>query len=214
MARQTTSLNARLRKLEGAKARAAKHKADAVLAAGPMSELLGVTWNVLRDWCNEIDGFEKSGAFHRGGNGIEWEFRPRKTVAFLIAHFKARIETEKRRGKVITKATGAKSPEDEELGLVELRHAYELARSIKREKRIDGEHCLRDHVVWLFPAAMERTRNRVMSIVTKADPNGNMPPAHRQRIEAACRATLLEIYEDQVELKEEFDARVQQEGSV
>lgn len=212
MARQTTSLEARLRKLEAAKARAAAHGSKVALRSKPMAELLGVTWNVLRDWCNELAGFEESGAFVRGGLGHEWEFKPRKTVAFLIAHFNRQAAREAAKSKAIGKATGAEVLLGE--SLTDTRHAYELARSIKREKRIDGEHVRRDHVQWLFGTSMERTRSRVMSVVTKADPNGNFPPAQRERVEAACRAVLLELYEDNVELKEEFDVRVQQERSV
>lgn len=213
MPAQPNSLSARLRQLEAAKARAAKLPKKQRLSFGPMRELLNVTVPVLRGWCNEIDGFEASGCFVRGGNGIEWDFEPRKTIDFLIRHFKSQVAKEQDRVRAIRKAVGGEDDLTEGLGFAEMRQAFELARAIKKERREDGQHCLKSDVEWLFSTAMERCRNRVMSIITKADPNGNLSPSDRAKVENACREVLLEMYEDQVDLKEEFDARVQQKGS-
>ena len=46
-----------------------------------MAELLKVTWPVLRDWCSDIPELVESGAVMPGGNGIEWTFKPVKTIA-------------------------------------------------------------------------------------------------------------------------------------
>jgi hypothetical protein len=213
---QPKSLSARLRQLESAKARANALPRGATVSFEPMREILGLaTRTSLREWCDSIDGFEASGAFVRGGNGVEWEFDPRKTVAFLVKHFKGRIQSQANKTRrVVEAATGIEMPGDEVLGFQEVRQALEAARAIKREKRIEGEHCRKDHVEWLFDTSMERKRSRVMSIITKVDPNGNWLPKQRQEIDRACREALLEMYEDDVELKEEFDARVQQQGSV
>ena len=212
---QPKSLSARLRQLEVAKARANALPRGAKLSFEPMRELLGLaTRAALRDWCDSIEGFEASKAFVRGGNGIEWEFDPRKTVAFLLKHFKRKLSQQAKKAKAIKNAAGAANQDDDELSLVETRQAFELARAIKREKREDNDHCRKDHVEWLFSSAAEMVRNRVMAIATKCDPNGNWPPAYRKQLIEAQRETLFEIYEDHVELKEEFDVRLQQERSV
>ena len=97
MARAKTSPAARLEALKRVKARLRRFAKGETLSAAPMAEFLGVTWPTLRDWCNDFPALEASGAFVRGGNGIEWVFRPREMHRGLTAEFDAQIKAGRKR---------------------------------------------------------------------------------------------------------------------
>lgn len=212
MARAASNTGVHLRRLATAKPRIAKLKRGEVLSSMPMAEILSVRWPALRDWCDGIEGFEASGAFVRGGNGVEWKFYPRKVHAFLTAHFSKEAARDNRATKRSFRAAGADV--ETEMGLHEATKSFALASAIKRQRREDGELCEVAHVDHLWENSMGGIQKRVMSIVTKYDPNGNLHPSERARLDAVCREALLEIYDDNKELKGTFDAALQREGTV
>lgn len=103
MAASETSPATRLKALEAARIRAKKELGRGeTLTSRPMAALLGVSWNTLRKWTQEIDGFAQSGAFEIGGQGVDYVFKPMKTIDWLVAHFKR--ERQKRNKKILTNA--------------------------------------------------------------------------------------------------------------
>ena len=89
MARSKTSVSARLNRLIKAKERIFALPRGELLKAKPMAKALGISWPILLGWCDDIDGFEQSGAFERGAQGMDYQFCPVRTVWFLIEHFEA-----------------------------------------------------------------------------------------------------------------------------
>jgi len=83
---QTVSISSRIEALEAAERRISAIE-ETKLSSKPMAEALSVSWPTLRAWC-DLPAFADSGAFVRGGNGIEWEVDPKKTVAALLAHLR------------------------------------------------------------------------------------------------------------------------------
>ena len=145
---QPKSLSARLRQLEVAKARANALPRGAKLSFEPMRELLGLaTRAALRDWCDSIEGFEASKAFVRGGNGVEWEFDPRKTVAFLLKHFSRQIEAQATRSRKIAKAVGVNLPAAETApSLQETKQLVELTLTVTAAQEKMGVYGLHRRV--------------------------------------------------------------------
>jgi hypothetical protein len=216
MARQTTSLDARLRKLESAKARAAKLGPKVTLASKPMAEILGVTWNVLRDWCNEIEGFDQSGAFDRGGNGIEWTFRPRKTVAFLIAHFRARLAGQARKSRAITKAVGVQLPAEESApSMAETKDLVNLTVTIVSAAERQRQYVPADDVISFVAGYNQKVLDGILGVRTKVDPNGNLPAHVRASIDQHLRSVATSVHAQAAQFIEEHrtGAGIQQGGT-
>lgn len=213
MARPATNLSARLAGLQRAKARAAKLPVKAILSSKPMSELLGVTWNVVRGWCDEIDGFEASGSFTRGGNGIEWEFKPRKTVAFLIKHFETRKTAQTKKSRAITKAVGVTLPDDEAPSLDETKSLVGLTLAVVAATERQKTYTLAEDVVSFLAGYNQSVLDGIMGVRTKIDPNGNLPAQVRKDVDGYLRAVATEVAAKAKHFIEEHNAGLQQAGT-
>lgn len=214
MARPSSSLTARIRQLEAAKGRAAKLKRGERLSAKPMAELLGVTWIALRDWCNEIDGFEASGAFVRGGNGIEWDFEPRKTVAFLLKHFSDRVQAQARRSRAITKAVGVTMPDEEAApSLSDTKDLVNLTVTVVAAAEKQGAYTLTEDMVSFLAGYNQRVLDGIMGVRTLVDPNGNLPAHVRAAVDKYLRQVATEVHAEAARFIEERSAGLQQAGA-
>lgn len=184
-----TSPDARLRKLRSALERAKNVDRREVRSAKPMADLIGVSWPVLRGWCDDIPGFEDSGAFARGGNGIEWEFSPLATVMFLVRHFE----------NVIAHQIDRARKEREEAGLKESDGIPAHFDPARAAKTVDLRTKVDDAMVRqgrLTDAAKARSiLNRLFSdmksagyrALHEADPNGRWSPETRVTVETVTR---------------------------
>lgn len=193
---QPKSLSARLRQLEVAKARANALPRGAKLSFEPMRELLGLaTRAALRDWCDSIEGFEASKAFVRGGNGIEWEFDPRKTVAFLLKHFSRQIEAQATRSRKIAKAVGVNLPAAETApSLQETKQLVELTLTVTAAQEKMGVYAVAAEVADFIAGYNEELVSGILGVKTKVDPNGNLPPVVRKAVDEELRSLATALY--------------------
>ena len=100
MSKKLINPQGRIKILSAAQKRAKSvFKKDEVLSARPMCEVLSVSWGTLKNWCEEIEGFEASGAFTRGGEGIKWNFKVHETIEYLLAWAKSQLRQRKRRSR-------------------------------------------------------------------------------------------------------------------
>ena len=189
MSAQPNSLSARLRQLEAAKVRADGLPRRAKVTFRPMLELLDLkTPATLRDWCRDIPGFEESKSFVRGGNGIEWEFDPRKTVAFLLKHFRGEIARQTTKRKRITEAAGVRMPVAEEsASLAETKQLVELTLAVVAANEKQGHYAAAEEVADFIAGYNEELVGGILGVKTKVDPNGNLPPAVRKEIDGELR---------------------------
>lgn len=190
--RSPTSPAARLKRLEAAEKRAKKLKRGAVLTAAPMAELLGVSWPILRGWCDDIPEMEK--VFTRGGNGIEWEFKALQTVRALIKHFSAEQKKRSEKARKLRQAIGGDALDDlpEDMTIDEIVKAVRAAREVREEQQNQRALIKVSHVV----SIIEKTFNRMLQAGIQAgreqDPTGQWPPEYAEKWQNAIDNLILE----------------------
>lgn len=194
MARPGTNIGARIAKLKSAQERAKKFRRNERLASRPMSELLGVSWPILREWCNDIPELETSGAVVRGGNGIEWGFDPRRTIAVLLKAMGKRLDGQARKSREITKAIGVTlSSEDEAPSLSETKSLVDLTMTVTAAKEKQGGYTpaadVKDFIVGYNQAVVDG----ILGVRTKVDPSGALSPAMRKAVDDELRALAVKI---------------------
>jgi hypothetical protein len=188
MSKAVTDLSARIRKLELAEARAKALPRAAVLSSKPMSELLGVSWVTLRGYCDEIDGFEASGSFVRGGNGIEWVFKPARTVAYLLKHFRSVSVRQAAKSRKVTKAVGVTLSDDDAPSLAETKDLVNLTLTVTAAQERQHRYAPADEVANFIAGYNEELVSGILGVKTKVDPNGNLPPALRKAVDEELRS--------------------------
>ena len=193
MARPATSPSARLATLAKAEVKAAKLKRGQILTAAPMSELLGVRWPALRDWCNDIPGFAESKAFEPGGNGIEWSFKAVATVRFLKAHFAKEQAKRSARAKRVRQIIGgddlANAPDD--LSLDELAKMVRLSTDFQEARVRSGKLVDVDRLEPQLRNCFSEMQQAGMRCVQQMDPTGSWLPETRTIVENVTRSILL-----------------------
>lgn len=195
MARAATPPGARLLQLKHAKEKAAKLKRGELLSAQPMAELLGVSWPALRAWSNEVEELTKLDAFVRGGNGVEWAFRPIQTINALIAHFEAKQKASVRRAQRVKKivAGNALQGAPEDLSIDELTKMVRLSREIREEQVRQGELIEAAEARMAVMSFMSSIQEAALRAAQEQDPNGRWPPEIRESFEAATQNLLVAI---------------------
>lgn len=187
MAAQATSHGARLRQLQDAKARADALPRKARLSFEPMMELLGLSARkTLREWC-DLAGVADSGTFVRGGNGIAWEFEPRRFIAAVIKHFEAVVARQNRKSREMAKAVGVDLPADEAPSIPETKQLVELTLTLTAAREKQGAYTVADEVADFLSGYNEELVNGILGVKTKVDPNGNLPPAVRKAMDEELR---------------------------
>ena len=177
MANAGHALGARIRRLEQAFEQANKMSADMTLSFEPMRELLGVSRQTLTAWANDITGFEDSGVFARGGNGIEWVFQPAATVGFLLHHFESERDTRRAASQAQRDALGqgildgvpVDATTDELLKIVKLRG--ELVKQMTREQTLVE----RSRVQQLLDTMIAEMQRAYVQAIGEKDPTNEWP---------------------------------------
>lgn len=194
MGKAAVSIGARISRLELAERRAASLPRGAKLASRAMSELCGVSWPVLRGWCDEFPELEAKGAVTRGGNGIEWEFAPRKFVSMLLRTMRKIRDGQARKSRAITKSIGVNLPEAEEApSYAETKSLVELTMTVTAAKERQGEYApaaeVKDFIVGYNQAVLDG----ILGVRTKVDPSGTLTPALRKAVDDELRALAVRV---------------------
>lgn len=183
------SIAARIEALEAAKRRIEALEHAENLSSKPMHELLGVSWPTLRGWC-DFREFDESGAFVRGGNGIEWSFDPQKTIATLLAHFNNELDQRQDRNRRVVQSVGL-DMDDEEAGridMADLSKQVTLTIAVQEQKMKAGGYVpaarLGDFLKGYNQAAVEA----VLGVGTKIDPTGTLPASIRAAMTEELRS--------------------------
>lgn len=184
---------ARLRRLEAALPKAKKLKRGSTLTAKPMAELIGVTWPVLRGWCDDVPGFEESGVFVRGGNGIEWDFKPVASIRFLMKHFEAEKQARVEAARRIRRAVGGGALEavPDEYSLDDMAKMVRLSHQVQDHKIRQGELVAAEGVRNPLQRVFSRMQAAGLRAAQEADPNGRWSAETRQAVEDVSRSILL-----------------------
>lgn len=189
------SPSARIARLQLAKARADKFSQRQKLTSVPMAELIGVSWPVLRAWCDDIPALTEKAAFVRGGNGIEWSFMPKRMVAVLIEHFEriqargVRKATRQRKmsvGDILDDAADG-------LSLDELGKMVRLNREVREERERQGQLVDVSRVRVAVTTMAGEIQQAALRAAQEQDPNGFWEPKIRESFEDAVQAILLRI---------------------
>lgn len=212
MSAPATNLSARIRRLEAAKARADKLPARQSLSFKPMLELLGVSRPTLTDWC-DLPGFEQSGCFVRGGNGIEWEFKARRSVDWLLKHFRKEADRQAEKSRALTKSIGVQvSERDEDLSLAEVKDRVNLTITLTQAAERQQQYVLASEMSAFLTGYNQRVLDGIMGVRTRVDPNGNLPPHIRREVDEYLRSVASEVHVEAARFIEEHSAGLQQRG--
>lgn len=157
------------------------------LTQEPMFQMLGVSRVTLRNWCNDIDGFEQSGAFVRGAQGIEWSFNPVATIWFLIRHFERVRDQKIERTKDLMGLAGFSDVDDAaaEMSLMDIERALNIRSKLRAGQVEDGTltdasalaNKMNDMILTMQQSAMNQVRRK--------DPTNGWPVDIRESFEAA-----------------------------
>jgi hypothetical protein len=198
MAKAGNSLAARLRKLDAALERAKKLPRGTTLTGQStkelsMAEVLGVSWPVLRGWCKDVPGFEESGAFTRGGNGIDYEFKPVATVRFLIKHFTAERDARARKAREVRRMVAGDQLDGlpDEFDLDEIRKMIQVHAALREERQKAGELVEAGKLREALNGMMSEMQQAGVKAASQQDPTGQWPPEIREKFEDAINTVLV-----------------------
>lgn len=187
------SPSARLKKLFHALESARSLPRGEDLTFDPMMRLIGVSRPVLRDWCGEIDGFEASGCFERGGQGIEWAFNPVATIWFLIRHFEQERDRRSDRAMRMREIAGGESlagvPADFDLD--ETRKMVDLSIKAQEMAEAQGRLIEAAPTANAFRQVMAEIQGAIMATPQEMDPTGKLDPTMREKLDEAARRSAL-----------------------
>lgn len=212
MARPATNPSARLARLDAARPKLAGLKRGEILSAIPMAQLLGVGWPALREWCNTLPGFAASGAFFDGGNGVKYEFQPKKTLDFLTKHFRGVLDRQAADSRRISKAVGVTLPAAETPSLAETKDLVNLTLTVVAAADRQGLYVLASDAADFLSGYNRQVVDGIMGVKTKVDPNGNLPPAVRKRVDEYLRSVATEVNLAARKAIGDYRARTRQAG--
>lgn len=192
MARPATKHSARLQQLEKARPKVMALPRGEILTSMPMAKLLGVRWAALRDWCNEIEGFEESGAFQRGSNGLKYEFCPVRTLWFLIEYFRALTESEVQKAdRVHAMALGSAAEAMRGIDLDDMRKILDTQGRLmdmrERARELVDAGTTRSALNQVF----SRMQEVALTAAQELDPSGQWSPEVRAIFDKAMQGVLL-----------------------
>lgn len=194
MAQATLSIEQRIERFRQAADRARDLKRGTTLTAKPMAELIGVSWDVLRGWCNTLDGFEKGADFVRGQAGKPWVFKPLKSINWLIKHFSAAQKAQQSEAAAqIKKAVGNDvEPPRTAMSVRDMRDLLVLNREVTDEKVRQGKLADVDQLVSVLQTVFSAMQAAGLETQQKLDPNGKWPPETRAVVDEAIREMMIE----------------------
>ena len=195
MARPQTSPAARLRALKDAKDKLPPLKRGETLSMRPMAEMLRVSTKALTAWCDDIPGFEESGVFVRGGNGVEYAFKPRRTIDWLIKHFEKEVQSaaakSRRTRKIVAGNALDAAPED--YSLDDMRKMVQLSQTIQADRERQGQLIDAAKARDAFREYHSRLQSAMLKSAQEQDPQGRWTAEIREPFENAIRSVLLDM---------------------
>lgn len=195
MGRPTTNISLRLRRLRQAVERAKNLPPSGwVLSSKPMAELVGMRWAAMRDWCDGIEGFEESGTFIRGGNGVEWQFNAMAALMWLVAHFESEKSGQEAESDKLAKAIGIEMPGSEAPSLAETKDLINLTLTVTAAAERQNMFVPAEDVARFIEGYNEAVVAGILGVRTKVDPNGNLPPDLRKRNDEALRHVAANVH--------------------
>lgn len=215
MGKAAVSIGARIARLQRAEQRAKLMKRGAKLQARPMAELCGVSWNTLKGWCDEYPDIEAKGAATRGGNGIEWEFDPRKTVAVLLQIMRKIRDGQAKKSRTLATAAGITlAAEDEAPSLQETKDLVNLTLTVVSATEKQGGYTPTGDMLDFLDGYNRVVVEGIMGVRTRVDPNGNLPPHIREAVDNHLRAVATEVHGEAMRFIGNRRARLQQTGTL
>jgi hypothetical protein len=162
---------------------------DIKLSAKPMAEMLGIHWNTLSGWW-DFPIFNETDAFVRGGNGIAWEFNPRKTVDALLEHFRGEIAKRQNRNRSFVASMGITMDEREaeNIDIAELSKQVSLTLAMQDHKQKQGGYVPTQRVSEFLRGYNQAAVNGVLGVGSKIDPTGTLPASIRAAINEELRS--------------------------
>ena len=191
MARNAASPAARLRSLAAALDRAkALRPRNQTLSFEPMMQLLDVSRGTLKIWCNEIEAI--TGTFERGGNGVEWEFKPLAFTKALIKHFEAVQRDQAEKAARLRKTVGGSlGSAPAEYSLADLKQLIDVSTRMQDLSERQRRHVEVEKVQAPLRRMFEEMRAAAPRAVQESDPNGRWAPETRAIVEEVTRRILL-----------------------
>jgi hypothetical protein len=197
------SYSARIARLEAAKLRIDdEYPQGHKLSSKPMSDALSVNWPTLRGWC-DLEAFYGAAAFVRGGNGIEWEFDPHKTVAILLQHFRSLVATEAERNAPSLRAQGV---DVQSTSLVEAERLVRLTNAVEDSKRRAMLTCDVAATIDMADRTAAIGRRKFSTFMARLDPTGKLDPVLRARGDKLSEEMQWEWAEEVEKIAEELGA--------
>lgn len=207
-------LTSRLRKLEAALERAKKLARGTVLDAQPMAQLLGFSWVTLREWVDDHPQLEQPGLMIRGGQGVNWEFKPAAFIKALIGVFTAEAEQRREHNREVQRKVGLKLPEAESAASYsETKGLVDLTLTVVAATERQGGYTETGRVTAFIEGYNQRVVNGILGVKTQVDPNGNLPPQVREAMDGYLRSVATGVHELASKFIEECRAGIQQAGA-
>ena len=173
-----------------------------------MAGLLNVTRHTLVEWCDDIEGFEQSGCWRRGGNGIGYEFNPLATIWFLIRHFE-RVQAEEvdKLQKQRSLIAGDKLDSvPDEFTIKDSKDALALHLQIIAAEKDAAKLVDAEESHGLFNDLIIRLREECLSAPQKLDPTNEWEPEVREKFDSVLADLMLLLQESGIGFVREAEA--------
>lgn len=167
---------------------------DMVLDAKPMAQVLRVTWDTLRGWVDEIPALEASGAVERGGQGINWRFKPLETIWTIKAAITAKAELAEAKNRTVQADHGIRLDESEDsASLAEVKDMVNLTITLVSAAEKQARYIEAEKVDHFIEGYNQRVVSAILGVRTQTDPNGNLPPAVRTQMDDYLRSVAMHV---------------------
>ena len=216
MARPSTSDRIKLDRLRRARPKAEHFKRTEVLDAKPMAELIGTQWQTLRDWIDAAPELETKGALIRGGNGVQWQIKPLRTIDLLIKRFEGNVEKQAARSRKVRAATGITlAASEDEASFAETKQMVEMTITVVTAREKQGQYVPAATAARFIEGYNQRITAAILGVRTQVDPNGNLPPHVRTAVDDYLRVVASDVHAAAAAfVKESLGAGLQPAGAV
>ncbi len=206
-------ISSRIERIERALERALQLDEGIILDAGPMKDLMGFSWPVVRGWCDSIPELEKPGQFIRGGNGIKWQFHPVSFLSALLAHFRGEASRAGEKNRDLQRKVGVTLPSEEQTAdLDDVRKLVALSIDVTDTKVRQNFYTPSEEVSEFVDGYNRAVVDGIMGVGSEVDPTGQLPAQVREKVNEALLAVATRVHGNAQKFIEERRARIQQTG--